>query len=231
MLQAIRLSPSYKGTFMKHALRILAIAGPLALAACTVNPYTGEEQASKAATYGASAAVVCALIGSTNSSKHARNAALGCGLVGAGVGAYMDVQEAKLREELQGSGVSVSREGDNIRLIMPGNITFETDSYNLRDDFYSVLNSVGKVLAKYNDTTLRVTGHTDNTGSQAYNQTLSERRARSVADYLSTQGISSSRAFSEGRGLDQPIASNSNAAGRAQNRRVELYVLPDTSGA
>ncbi len=214
---------------MPNMLKIAAIASSLIVTACTVNPYTGEQQASKAATYGAGAAVVCGLIGSIDSSKHARNAALGCGLVGAGVGAYMDVQEAKLREELRGTGVSVAREGDNIRLIMPGNITFETDSYNLRGDFYPVLNSVGKVLAKYNDTTLRVTGHTDNTGSKAYNQTLSERRARSVADYLATQGVSSSRSFSEGRAFDQPIASNSSASGRAQNRRVELYILPDRS--
>ena len=215
---------------MHNTIKIAAIAGSLILTACTVNPYTGEQQTSKAATYGAGAAVACGLIGSIDSSKHARNAALGCGLVGAGVGAYMDVQEAKLREELQGTGVSVVREGDNIRLIMPGNITFETDSYNLRSDFYPVLSSVGKVLAKYNDTTLRVTGHTDNTGSKAYNQTLSERRARAVADYLATQGVSSSRSFSEGRGFDQPIASNGTASGRAQNRRVELYILPDTSG-
>ncbi len=214
---------------MQNTFKITAIAGSLLLTACTVNPYTGEQQASKAATYGAGAAAVCGLIGSIDSSKHARNAALGCGLVGAGVGAYMDVQEVRLREELRGTGVSVSREGDNIRLIMPGNITFETDSYNLRGDVYPVLNSVGKVLAKYNDTTLRVTGHTDNTGSKAYNQTLSERRARSVADYLATQGVSSSRAFSEGRSFDQPIASNATASGRAQNRRVELYILPETS--
>lgn len=214
---------------MHNILKIIALTGSFALTACTVNPFTGEQQASKAATYGAGAAVVCGLIGSIDSSKHARNAALGCGLVGAGVGAYMDVQEAKLREELQGTGVSVAREGDNIRLIMPGSITFETDSYNLRGDFYAVLNSVGTVLAKYNDTTLRVTGHTDNTGSRAYNQTLSERRARTVADYLATQGVAPTREFVEGRAFDQPIADNGTAGGRAQNRRVELYILPDTS--
>jgi len=215
---------------MPKIQKIFVLISALALSACTVNPYTGEEQVSKAATYGAGAAVACGLIGAMDSKKHARNAALGCGLVGAGVGAYMDVQEAKLREELRGTGVSVSREGDNIRLIMPGNITFETDSYNLRASFYPILNSVGKVLAKYNDTTLRITGHTDNTGSKAYNQTLSERRAQSVANYLATQGVSSARSFSEGRGFDQPIANNGTAAGRAQNRRVELYILPDTSG-
>ncbi len=209
--------------------KIAAIALSVIVSACTVNPYTGEEQVSKTAAYGAGAAVACGLIGALDSKKSARNAALGCGLVGAGVGAYMDVQEARLREELRGTGVSVSREGNTIKLIMPGNITFETDSYNLRSSFYPVLNSVGKVLAKYPDTTLRVTGHTDNTGSKTYNQTLSERRAQSVASYLATQGVSSSRAFSEGRGFDQPIADNGTVNGRAQNRRVELYILPDTS--
>ncbi|MEP1472255.1 MAG: OmpA family protein [Halieaceae bacterium] len=204
----------------------LAIAGAMILAGCTTNPYTGEQQASKAATYGAGAAAVCGLVGAIDSGKHARNAALGCGIVGAGVGAYMDVQEAKLREQLEGTGVRVVREGDNIRLVMPGNITFQTDSYNLRGDFYPVLNSVGEVLSKYGDTTIRVSGHTDNTGSRSYNQTLSERRASSVADYLVTREVLRSRMLVQGLAFDQPIADNSTSSGRAQNRRVELYILP-----
>ncbi len=207
-------------------LKLIAAAGTLLLTACTTNPYTGEQQASKAATYGAGAAAVCGLVGAIDSGKHARNAALGCGIVGAGVGAYMDVQEAKLREQLEGTGVRVVREGDNIRLVMPGNITFQTDSYNLRGDFYPVLNSVGEVLAKYADTTIRVSGHTDNTGSRAYNQTLSERRAGSVADYLVTRQVIRTRMLVEGLAFDQPIADNSSSSGRAQNRRVELYILP-----
>jgi outer membrane protein OmpA-like peptidoglycan-associated protein len=209
-------------------INILALTGLIVMAGCTANPYTGEQQASKAATYGAGAAAVCGLVGAIESGKHARNAALGCGIVGAGVGAYMDVQEKKLREQLQGTGVRVAREGDNIRLIMPGNITFETDSYNLRTDFYSVLDSVGLVLAKYADTTIRVTGHTDNTGSRAYNQTLSERRAASVADYLVTRNVARTRMLVQGMAFDQPIADNGTAEGRAQNRRVELYILPKT---
>lgn len=204
----------------------LAAAGILALSACTTNPYTGERQASKAATYGGGAAAVCALVGAIESGKHARNAALGCGIVGAGVGAYMDVQEAKLREQLQGTGVQVVREGDNLRLVMPGNITFETDAYNLRSSFYPILNSVGDVLAKYADTTLRVSGHTDSTGSRSYNLTLSKQRAGSVADYLVTRGVDRSRMLVEGLGPDQPIADNASTSGRAQNRRVELYILP-----
>jgi outer membrane protein OmpA-like peptidoglycan-associated protein len=209
--------------------RIFGLVCVTTLAACTTNPYTGEQQASKTATYGVGAAAVCGLIGSLDSSEKARNAALGCGLVGAGVGAYMDVQESKLRAQLQGTGVQVIREGDTIRLIMPGNITFESNSYNLKESFYPVLDSVGLVLSKYADTTMRVSGHTDNTGSRAHNQTLSERRARSVADYLATREVAATRMFIQGRGFDAPIADNGNAQGRAQNRRVELFILPATS--
>jgi outer membrane protein OmpA-like peptidoglycan-associated protein len=211
-----------------RGLKIIALASLGTLAACTTNPYTGEQQASKAATYGVGAAAICGLVGAMDSSEKARNAALGCGIVGAGIGAYMDVQEAKLREQLQGTGVQVVREGDNIRLIMPGNITFQSDSYHLRSNFYEVLNSVGLVLSKYADTTIRVTGHTDNTGSRQHNQTLSERRAGSVADYLATREVTRSRMYVQGAAFDQPIADNNTTDGRAMNRRVELYILPHT---
>lgn len=210
-----------------QGVKLIALAVLVGLTACTTNPYTGEEQPSKAATYGAGAAAVCGLVGAIDSAKAARNAALGCGIVGVGVGAYMDAQERKLREQLQGTGVQVVREGNNIRLIMPGNITFETDSYNLRPDFYPVLNSVAIVLAKYADTTMRLTGHTDSTGSKAYNQTLSERRAQSVADYLVTQQVARNRMLVQGMGFEQPIADNATPEGRAANRRVELYILPN----
>ncbi len=213
----------------KRIAPIVAITLSACLAGCTTDPYTGEQKARKSAAYGAGAAAVCGIIGSRDSSQHARNAALGCGAIGAGIGAYMDVQEDQLRNELRGTGVSVAREGDNIRLIMPGNITFETDSYNLRGDFYPVLNSVGTVLAKYTDTALRVSGHTDNTGQRSYNQTLSERRARSVADYLATRNVANNRMLVQGQGFDQPIADNGTAAGREQNRRVELYILPKSA--
>ncbi|MAT93244.1 MAG: hypothetical protein CME59_11655 [Halioglobus sp.] len=198
----------------------------LSLVACTTNPYTGEQQASKAAKYGGGAAALCGILGALDSREKALRSAAACGIVGAGVGAYMDVQEAKLREQLQGTGVQVVREGNNIRLIMPGNITFQTDSYNLRGNFYPVLNSVGLVLAQYHETTMRVSGHTDNTGSRAYNLELSGKRARSVADYLVTQGVAQSRMYVEGLGFDQPIADNGTAEGRARNRRVELHILP-----
>jgi len=209
-------------------IKLFTLAGCAALVACTTNPYTGEQQASKTASYGLGAAAVCGLVGSLDSKKKARNAALGCGLVGAGVGAYMDVQESKLRAQLQGTGVQVMREGDNIRLIMPGNITFNTDSYALKTSFYPVLDSVGLVLEKYNDTSIRVSGHTDNTGSRQYNLTLSERRGETVANYLATRQVARSRMFVQGLAFDQPIADNATAQGRVQNRRVELYILPKT---
>jgi outer membrane protein OmpA-like peptidoglycan-associated protein len=197
-----------------------------ALAACTtINPYTGEQQTSRAATYGALGGVVCGLIGAAENSTRARNAALGCGAIGAGVGAYMDAQEADLRQELQGSGVQVRRNGDQLELIMPGNITFNTNEYSIRPNFNPVLDSVAQVLAKYVDTRLRVTGHTDSTGSRDYNYNLSDRRANSVANYLAANGIDQGRLITQGVGPDQPIASNDTESGRAMNRRVELQIV------
>jgi outer membrane protein OmpA-like peptidoglycan-associated protein len=169
--------------------------------------------------------VVCGLIGATENSQHARNAALGCGAIGAGVGAYMDAQEAELREELQGTGVQVRRNGDQLDLIMPGNITFATDSYTIRPNFEPVLESVSTVLYKFTDTRLRVTGHTDSTGSRDYNYDLSNRRATSVSNYLASTGIDQNRLISQGMGPDQPIASNDTESGRASNRRVELQIV------
>lgn len=208
---------------MKKSLTVLVL--PLLLIGCTTNPYTGERQVSRAAQYGGIGAVVCGLIGAAESGQRARNAAAGCGVIGAGVGAYMDVQEAELRQELQGTGVQVQRNGDQLDLIMPGNVTFNTDQYNIRPEFHPVLNSVAQVLYKYNDTRLQIYGHTDSTGSADYNYNLSNRRAASVASYLASQGVDQGRIMSQGMGPDQPIASNQTEAGRAQNRRVELQII------
>jgi outer membrane protein OmpA-like peptidoglycan-associated protein len=157
-------------------------------------------------------------------------------LIGAGVGAlsggavgyYMDQQEAKLRQQLQGSGVSVTRQGENIILNMPGNITFQTNSADINANFYNVLNSVVLVVKEYNKTLIDVAGHTDNKGSDAINQPLSERRAASVGNYLISQGIDSRRVVTTGYGKNRPIASNDTADGRAQNRRVEIQLTPLT---
>ena len=205
---------------------IAAVALPLLMVGCTtINPYTGQQQVSRAVKYGAISSVVCGLVGAVENGQHARNAAAGCGVIGAGVGAYMDVQEAELRQELQGSGVQVERNGDQLDLIMPGNVTFNTNEYSVRPQFQSTLDSVATVLAKYADTRVQVVGHTDSTGSADYNYNLSNRRATSVANYLSGRGVEQSRILSQGMGPDQPIASNAEEAGRSQNRRVELKIV------
>jgi outer membrane protein OmpA-like peptidoglycan-associated protein len=169
--------------------------------------------------------VVCGLIGAAESGQRARNAALGCGAIGAGVGAYMDAQEREMRKQLAGSGVQVVREGDQLELVMPGNVTFPINEYTIRESFLPVLDSVSEVLFKYTDTRIRVTGHTDSTGSADYNYGLSDRRAQSVGNYLASRGIDQNRVITQGVGPDQPIASNDTDAGRAQNRRVELEIV------
>lgn len=203
----------------------LAIATFTLVACTTINPYTGQQQTSNAVRYGAIGAVVCGLIGANESGQRARNAAAGCGAIGAGIGAYMDVQEAELREELQGTGVQVMRQGDRLDLVMPGNITFDTNQYAVRPEFTPVLDSVARVLYKYTDTRLQINGHTDSTGTATANYNLSDRRARSVANYLAAQGVTQSRILTQGLGPDQPIASNDTDAGRAANRRVELQIV------
>ena len=212
------------GVNLKLAIALFA-TGTLLAACTTINPYTGQQQTSRAVKYGAISSVVCGLVGAIENGQHARNAAAGCGAIGAGVGAYMDVQEAELRQELQGTGVQVQRNGDRLDLIMPGNITFNTNEYSLRPQFQPVLDSVATVLYKYKDTRLQVFGHTDSTGSADYNYNLSNRRATSVANYLASQGVDQNRMISQGMGPDQPIASNDNESGRAQNRRVELQIV------
>jgi outer membrane protein OmpA-like peptidoglycan-associated protein len=203
------------------------------LTACAINPYTDDRQASKLAIGAGVGAAGGAVIGllTADSKNRQRNALIGAGigaLAGGGVGYYMDVQEAKLRQRLRESGVSVTRVGDQILLNMPGNITFATNSADISADFYEVLNSVSLVLNEYKNTTIDVIGHTDNVGSDAINQPLSERRALSVANYLAGQQVLPARLLVAGRGKYEPIASNNTPEGRAQNRRVTLQITPIT---
>jgi outer membrane protein OmpA-like peptidoglycan-associated protein len=201
----------------------------------TLDPYTGEQktsQATKGAMIGAAAGVVAGLISGDDAVERRQHAMIGAGvgaLAGGAVGNYMDRQEMELREELAGSGVSVTRVGDNITLNMPGNITFATDSADLSADFYDVLNSVSKVLNEFNKTVVEVAGHTDSTGSDAYNQSLSERRAASVAAYLKSQKIMPERVITVGMGEARPVADNASSEGRQANRRVELTLVPLTA--
>jgi outer membrane protein OmpA-like peptidoglycan-associated protein len=208
-----------------------------AVTACTTyDPYTREEQAARAqrnALIGAAAGAVAGLITGDSSMERKKRAIQLAGigaLAGGGVGAYMDRQEAKLRTELDRTGVSVTRVGDNITLNMPGNITFATNSSDLNAGFYDVLNSVGLVLNEFEQTVVEVAGHTDSTGTDAYNQQLSERRAASVASYLGTRSVLRDRFIEVGMGEARPIADNSTEAGRQANRRVEITLVPLTAG-
>ena len=196
----------------------------------TTNPYSGEQQVSKATTGAAVGAATGALIGAV--AGKGKGALIGAGagaLAGGAVGYYMDQQEAKLRAQLQGTGVSVTRIGDDIVLNMPGGITFQSDSADLRPDFFDVLNSVVLVLNEYSSTNIEVIGHTDSTGSADYNQRLSEKRAATVGGYLESAGVAQPRIRIIGLGESQPIATNDSAEGRQQNRRVELRLSPIVS--
>ena len=148
-------------------------------------------------------------------------------LAGSAIGNYMDKQEEAFRDELSGSGVQVIRDGDNIRLQLPGNITFASESANISQNFYPVLEDVAAVLNKYNKTTMMIEGHTDSTGSADYNQQLSLNRANAVRNYLVGYGVDSRRVTTQGFGESQPIATNDTAQGRQQNRRVELRIIPN----
>jgi len=150
------------------------------------------------------------------------------GLAGAGVGAYMDKQERDLRARTAGTDVQVIRQGDDLVLNIPSGITFAYDSANVQPQFQRTLDQVADTLSQYNQTYVDVYGHTDSTGSDQYNQALSERRARSVADYLSGHGVQAARIGTRGYGKTQPIASNDTDAGRAANRRVEVKIVPIT---
>ncbi|MEM8987111.1 MAG: OmpA family protein [Pseudomonadota bacterium] len=220
---------------MKQYLAIAA-AGLMAAACTTTDPYTGEAKRSNTArnaTIGAVVGAVGGALTNTNSGEQAlKNAAIGAAAgaaVGGGIGAYQDRQEAKLRAKLQGSGVSVTRVGNDIVLNMPSNVTFATDQFTISNAFYDTLESVALVLKEFNQTSLNVAGHTDSTGSDSYNQQLSEKRAGAVANFLISNDVNAARVRTYGFGESRPIADNSTDFGRQQNRRVEITIAP--SGA
>ncbi|UCG73981.1 MAG: OmpA family protein [Chromatiales bacterium] len=213
-----------------------AVAIVLLVPACTtLDPYTREEKtsnAAKGAAIGAASGAVIGLISGDDSSERKKRALIGAGLgalAGGAVGAYMDQQELELRQELEATGVSVTRIGDNITLNMPGNVTFAVDSADINASFYPVLRSVALVLNRYSKTFIEVAGHTDNTGTEAYNQALSERRAESVVAYITTFEVRFDRFIMVGAGELRPIATNDTPEGRQQNRRVEITIVPVTA--
>ena len=216
----------------KKTLLVTLLTTSLGITGCsTINPYTGEEQTSSAVKGGALGAATGALVGVLASSKHDRGkgaligAATGAA-VGGGIGYYMDVQEAKLRQKMKGTGVSVTRQGDNIILNMPNSVTFDTNSSQVKAAGANTLSGVAMVLKEYEKTRVNVVGHTDSSGSRDLNMRLSQERADSVGSNLITQGVDASRISMSGVGPDQPVASNSTAAGKAQNRRVTITLSP-----
>lgn len=215
---------------------VTAVAVMVGLAGCATNPYTGESQASdtaKGAGIGAGLGALAgagtgALIGGGNGALIGAGIGAGTGaLVGGGIGYYMDQENAKLRQELVGTGVQVQKTPDGIKLVMSSDVTFATNSSDINSGFYPTLNSVAKVLKEYDKTNVVVSGFTDNTGNASYNQSLSERRAQSVSNYLAAQGVSNNRLFSQGFGARNPIASNATVEGRSANRRVEIMLRPN----
>jgi outer membrane protein OmpA-like peptidoglycan-associated protein len=221
----------------KPAILIFVVASlTTLLGACTtLDPYTRETETSKAtkgAIIGAVSGAVVGLISGDDSVERRKRALIGAGvgaLAGGAVGYYMDQQEAKLRAELEGTGVSVTRIGDNITLNMPGNVTFATNSSDINPDFFGVLKSVSKVFKEFDKTIVEVAGHTDSDGTIEYNQALSERRAQSVAQYFRSQDIMEQRLITIGKGELRPVADNSTAAGKQANRRVEITMVPVTA--
>ncbi len=197
--------------------------------ACTTNPYTGEQQAGKSATYGAAGLAAGALTGYLTG-KDTKSTLIGAavgGAAGGGYGYYRDVQEKKLREILNGTGVQVKKDGNNLKLIMPGNITFPSGQFDLKSSFFKTLNSVALILKEFDKSKIAVSGHTDSNGDASKNNILSQERAGAVAEYLASQGVDSSRISAFGAGSSQPIASNKSDAGKAQNRRVEINIIPN----
>ncbi|MFT5276382.1 MAG: outer membrane protein OmpA-like peptidoglycan-associated protein [Glaciecola sp.] len=222
---------------MKILSATLSLSCLLLVTSCaTYDPYTGEQEVSnagKGAGIGAGVAAVVAYLANKDKDSGKRNerilkAAAGGAAIGGGIGYYMDTQEAKLRQQLRGSGVSVERDGNNINLIMPGNITFASGNADIAQDFLSVLDSVTLVLKEFDKTLVVVSGHTDSTGSDALNQNLSENRAQSVSAYLRNSGVINDRLEVIGFGETQPVANNATEEGKMLNRRVEISLLPIT---
>jgi len=220
----------------RKSVLVIGIALLMAVTGCTtLDPYTGEQKtsnATKGAAIGAAAGAVVGLITGDDSAERKKRALIlgGVGAIAGGsVGAYQDQHEMKLRQRLEGTGVSVTRLGDDIVLNMPGNVTFDVDQSAIKADFYDVLDSVAIVLNEFDKTFVEVAGHTDSSGSESYNQSLSERRAASVSAYLRSREVLGDRLITVGAGESRPIASNDTAAGRAQNRRVEITIVPVTA--
>lgn len=237
---ASRLRPASDSIrFGRSRALVLALIGGLVLAStpgCVTDPYTGERRISKTVIGGVLGggvgAGVAAGIAALAGKDAAKAAMIGAGvgvLAGGAVGGYMDYQDAKLRRFLEGTGVRVVRTGDQITLVMPSNITFDTASATLRPDFLEIMHAVSLVLTEYDKTIIEIMGHTDSDGSDAYNLDLSRRRAQAVGNHLVGKGVASMRIVTEGFGERYPVAPNDTPEGKQLNRRVELRLSPLTA--
>lgn len=206
---------------MNKSVVAVAMCGVL-ISGCASNASNTQKGAGIGAVIGAIAGKAT---GDNDKKRYVWGAALGA-LAGGAIGSYMDKQEKEFRDELADSGVEVYREGDSIRLSIPGNITFATGSSAIVTNFYPILDNVVKVLVKYDKTKLSIEGHTDSIGDESYNQQLSMQRANSVANYLIAANVNTARLQTLGFGESQPIASNDSEENRKKNRRVELRILP-----
>ncbi len=225
-----------------NAITKTGIAAALAttmLAGCAT--YTGQtsdpndpNRTQRGALIGAGIGAVAGLLSGKDATERRQRAMVGAGiggLAGAGVGAYQDRQEAELRRQTAGTGVDVQRDGDVIKLNLPDGVTFDFNKTNVKPQFYPALNSIASTIKQYDQTIVEINGHTDNVGSLSANQTVSDRRAQSVAAYLSGQGVQQVRMETHGYNYQYPVASNDTEQGRALNRRVEIRLIPLRSGA
>ncbi|MBS0201129.1 MAG: OmpA family protein [Proteobacteria bacterium] len=207
------------------------------LAGCA--SYTGQtndpndpNRTGRGALIGAGIGAAVGLLAGTSAKNRREKAMLGAGigaLAGGGIGAYQDRQEAELRRQTQGTGVQVQRDGDVIKLNLPDGVTFDFNKTDVKPQFYPALNNIAHTIAQYNQTIVEINGHTDNVGTVTVNQRISEQRAQSVANYLSSQGVQSVRMETHGYNFQYPIADNNTDAGRAANRRVEIRLVPLTN--
>lgn len=207
------------------------------LAGCA--SYTGQtndpndpNRTKRGALIGAGVGAAVGLLAGTSAKNRREKAMLGAGigaLAGGGIGAYQDRQEAELRRQTAGTGVDVQRDGDVIKLNLPDGVTFDFNKTDVKPQFYPALNNIAHTISQYNQTIVEINGHTDNVGTVAVNQRISEQRAQSVANYLSSQGVQSVRMETHGYNFQYPIANNNTDAGRAANRRVEIRLVPLTN--
>lgn len=219
-----------------QTLKLALLGATLAALTAGCASYTGQtndpndpNRTKRGALIGAGIGAVAGLLSGDDAVERRQRAMVGAGigaLAGGSIGAYQDRQEAELRRQTAGTGIDVSRDGDVIKLNLPDGVTFDFAKYDLKPQFYPALNTVAATLKEYNQTIVEVSGHTDSIGSDAANQTLSERRANAVAGYLVGQGVQRERLEIVGMGERYPVASNDTDSGRALNRRVEIRLLP-----